>query len=429
MKFLNFATVFLLTVLVVGQTGCNRSSQATATAKGKPVPAVKTVEARKIVMNNRISTTGNVIVDKQVVIQATVEGPISFCPWEEGDRVEAGQKLIEIDRPLYRQEVNLAKAALDVAKAKLADLAAGTRHEEISQAAELVKQKEQAAEFAKADYARIEALVKSGALAAEAAEKSRVDSVRCQTDLAAAREKLSMLKSGPTRTFIGIQRAAVAEAEARLGIAEAKFQECIINAPFSGIISKVKINPGDLATPRAPLIEIYDPSSIMVRFAVAESSSAKIKAGITVNVKLDAYPEKIYSAVVNKVYPELAKDSRSRLVEARVLDAPELIPGMFARVEADLESSECLAIPDAAILSTVRGERIVYVASGTSAIMRKIETGLENETMVQVLKGVADGELVITEGNRSIKNGSEIKILGNGQKAPETQQSQGEAKL
>lgn len=413
MKTVHAIILFLSILIATTLTGCNsKISGATLPAKkNKPLPAVKIEEVKKVVMVNELNTTGNVIAENTVIIKAMVEGPIKFCPWKEGQAVQAGEKLVEIERPLYAQEVRLAQAAMQVAKAKLSDLEAGTRKEEIAQARQLVKQREEAAEFAKADFERIESLVKTGALPAEASDKARVNHIKCLTDLEAAKEKLDMLKAGPTRTLIEVQRAAVAEAEAKLGIAQAKFQECIINAPFSGIISKVLVREGDLATPRAALIEMYDPTSVIVRFAVAEKSSAQIKHGLEVELQLDAYPEASYKAIVSKVYPELEKDSRSRLVEARVVEAPELFPGMFARVTTRLNSSECLAIPDSAILSSVRGENIAYVAAGNKAVLRKLKTGLEHNNMVEILAGVKEGEKVITTGNRSVKDGAEIKVL------------------
>ncbi len=409
-----FKIVIVISVIftIALSAGSNASSEASTPAKkAKPVPTVELEEVKKVLMVNELNTTGNVVAENSVIIKAMVEGPIRFCPWKEGNQVKAGEKLVEIERPLYAQEVRLAKAALKVAKAKLADLEAGTRREEIAQARQVVKQREEAAEFAKADFERIESLVNTGALPAEASEKARVAHIKCQTDLIAAKEKLEMLIAGPTKTLIEIQRAAVAEAEARLGIAQAKFNECIIEAPFSGVVSKVLIREGDLATPRTALIEMYDSTSIVVRFAVPEKSSARIKQGGEVQIRLDAYPGVSYQAIVSKVFPELAKDSRSRLVEARVINAPELIPGMFARVTTRLDSNECLAIPDSAILSNVRGESIAFVAIENKAVLRKIKTGLENDNLVEITSGVKEGEKVITNGNRSVKDGSEIKVL------------------
>jgi membrane fusion protein (multidrug efflux system) len=381
------------------------------------IPEVGAVKVEKAVMSTIFNTTGNIIADNKVVIKSTVEGPISYCPWQEGDFVEANQKLIEINRPVYIQEVQQAETALRVARARLSDMEAGTRPELIAQARELVRQKEQAVKFAEADFQRIEALVENSSLPAEDAEKSRVDYVKWSTELAVAREKLNMLVAGATETELEIQRSLVAEAEAKLGFAKAKYQECIIEAPFSGIVSQVHVRQGDLATPRVALIEIYDPSSIVVRFAVAETLSVKVKKGMVLKVCLDAYENQSYEAVVSKIYPGLVIDSRSRLVEAKLKNAPDLLPGMFARIAAEFDSTESVVIPDGTILSTVRGERIVYVIKDQRVKSRVIKTGVEKDNRVQILSGLEAGEMVVLEGNRMVKDGMKVKIMAQSESA------------
>jgi multidrug efflux pump subunit AcrA (membrane-fusion protein) len=96
-----------------------------------------------------VDLTGEVVATDSVVVSATVEGPIAFFPWREGDRVEAaGAKLVVIDRGIYQADVHAARAALEAAKAKLADLKAGTRPEEITQAREVVRKLDEATAFA-----------------------------------------------------------------------------------------------------------------------------------------------------------------------------------------------------------------------------------------------------------------------------------------
>ena len=172
--------VATLGVAIIGMTGCG--SDKNAQGKSKKPPLVQAVAAEKTRLVELLETTGDVVAVNTVTMHATVEGPISFCPWREGDHVEqVGQKLIEIDRPLYRQQVLAADAALAVTKAELVDLKAGARPEEIAQAKESARHFEDCTSFAKADLDRTRSLVKSGSLPAEAAEKARVSYVKCQT--------------------------------------------------------------------------------------------------------------------------------------------------------------------------------------------------------------------------------------------------------
>jgi len=408
-KILAFMVVFLLPFwkncpVVIGQTPAAKNKAA----------AVKVVEARISSITEEFTTTGSLIADNSVTIRSTAEGPVKFCPWREGDRVSKGEKLVEIDRPLYQQEMLVAEANLAVAKAKLADLVAGTRREEIAQAKELVSQREDALLFAEKDHERISSLVNSGALPAEMEEKSRVSFIKAKTDLAAAKERLAMLKAGPTRTEIAVQKALVDEAEVKAAMAKAKYEECLLLAPFSGIITKTHIRTGDLATPRAPLIDLIDPDSLIVRFAVPEIYAARVAVGHQIEVSLDAYPGQTFTASVKRVFADLEKSTRTRLIEARIEadQSLELLPGMFARIKAKLRTeNDTVVIPDEAVLSTPRGEKIAFIVADGRAVQKKITTGIEQQKMIQVLEGLSGGEKVVTEGSRSLKDKMEVTII------------------
>jgi len=404
--------VTILGIAAIGLLGCDSDKNDQGKNKSKKARYVQAVAAKKERLVEFLETTGNVVAVNTVTIQATIEGPIAFCPWREGDHVEqAGQKLIEIDRPLYRQEVLAAKAGLAVAAAKLADLKAGARPEEISQAKESVRQLEDCTNFTKADLDRIRSLVKSGSLPEEMVEKARVSHVKCQTQLITAKEQLAMLEAGPTETEIAVQQAAVGEAKAKRAIAQARLDECVLKAPFAGVVTQVFVRQGDLATPRAPLLKLMDPTSLVVRAGLPESCSADIREGTEVVVKLDAYPNKTFNAKIERVYPRLEWDSRTRIVEAKIIEPVQLIPQLFARISVQGRVvDDAIVIPDAAIVTTPRGDKIVYVVNEGKANMRKVTIGLEQGQKVQIIDGVQAGEMVIVAGNLNLKDGVTVRL-------------------
>ncbi len=400
----------ILGLIVIGITGCG--SGKGAKNKSKKPQYVEAVAAKETRMVEVLKTTGDVVAVNTVTLHSTVEGPISFCPWREGDRIEkAGEKLIEIDRPLYRQEVSAAEAALAVSEAKLADLLAGARPEEIAQAKESVRHFEDCTDFAKADFERTSSLVESGALPAEMKEKARVSYIECQTKLEAAKERVAMLEAGPTKTEIGVARANVREAKARRDLAQAKLDECVIKAPFAGVITEVFVRPGDLATPRASLLKMMAPSSLVVRAGLPETCAADIRKGTDAIVRLDAYPNKKFSAKIERVYPRLEWDSRTRIIEAKVTDPVDLLPRLFARLSVQGRVvDKALTVPDAAIVTTPRGHKVVYVVKGGKANKRVVTIGLEEKQRVQITDGLRAGEMVVVTGNLNLKDGAKVRV-------------------
>ncbi len=399
-------SLLVTAALITGMTGCGPSEKP----KQPPSSRVVVAEAIERRLEESLLTTGDVLAMNTVLLQSTVEGPIAFCPWREGDRIEtAGQKLIEIKRPLYIQELASAEAALAVAQAKLDDLKAGARPEEITQAREAMLHFADCTKFAKADLDRVTALVGSGALPAEAREKAHVDFIKCKTQLQSATEQVNMLVGGPTKTEIAILQAAVSEATARRDLAQAKLDECIISAPFAGIITQVYVRPGDMAIPRQPLLKMMDPKSLIVRAGLPENCATDLSEGAAATVQLDAYPGKTYAARVERIYPRLESHSRTRMVEIRITDPVELLPRMFARVSLTGRIIEnAILVPSEAIVATPRGDQVLFVAKDGKAIRRKVTLGLEQDGYVQIIEGVEPGEQVVVKGNLNLKNNARI---------------------
>lgn len=406
--------VAAVAVVILFATGCNRGVNKEIQADKKPVPLVKVYPAESGEISRVIETTGEVFAPNTVTISSTVDGTIVFCPWREGDRINrAGTKLIGIDRALYREEVDMAVSAMGTAEARLKDLKAGARPEEIAQAEEAVKDLEESAAFAKIDMDRTARLVTSGGLPAEALEKARVAYTSLNSKLAAARERLNMLKAGPTSTAVAVQKSQVREASARVGQAKAKLAENIITAPFAGIVLKAFVSPGDMASPKSPLLEIADMSSLAIRFTVPESSASSVHEGMRVVVVLDAYPGKEYEAKIARVYPELDRRMRTRTVEARMVDNVEIVPGMFARLKVLTETARnAVVVPVEAVLVTPKGERVAYVIRDGKAEQRKVETGIEQDGRVQIATGIKPGEKVVVAGNEKLKDGVPVKVAG-----------------
>ena len=415
-SFLTSLAARLLLAAGIGLAGCGDGNEARTNAAKRKVPAVVVETVRKEPISRLLELTGETVAVESVVLSSTVEGPVRYCPWREGDRVEVNRdkptRLIEIDRELYRAEVKAAEAALDVTEAKLEDMRAGTRPEEIAKAEEAVRQLEESATFARTDLDRIEKLVKSGSLPGEAREKARVVQITEETRLAAAGRNLEMLEAGYTRTAIAIQEALVKEAQAKLELAKARLNECVIHAPFSGTIMRVHIRSGDMAVLKAPLLEMADLSSITLRVAVPEAHATRVRVGMTAHVALDSFPEKRFTAKLSRVYPELDPRIRTRTVELMLTEPADLVPGMFARVRLVLESvPEAVTVSGEAVRLTPSGATTAYIIAGGTARIRMVETGIEQAGRVQILTGLERGEKVVITGQGMLKEGMEVRIV------------------
>jgi len=404
--------IIILFSILLFISGCFKKveEKEQKTKKKLPVVMVQTIKPEEFIQT--IETPGKVVSTNSVIISSTLDGPIKFCPWREGDFVQKGQRIIEIDRDVYQEEVKVAEKELNVALAKLEDMKAGTRPEEIAKAKENIKELSEKLKFAKNDLDRITKLVQNGALPGEQLEKAQVEYVSIQSKLESAKAQLEILEKGYTPTEVAVQEAVVKSASAKLSLAKAKLAECIIKAPFSGVITKVYVREGDLAVMKMPLIEMMDTSSLVIRTSISESFATKVKTGMLAKIVLDAYPGQIFTGKVSRVYPEMDEKLHTRTIEISLIDKTKLLPGMFARIEIIIQAiKNALIIPEETILTDEKGEKFVFIVEGNKAIQKKIKTGFENKGKVQVIEGIKEGDKLIIAGYERLKSGQEVQII------------------
>ena len=388
------------------------SSPGTSARQARPLFVdVAPVQRGQIAENLELS--GEVVAGDSVVIAASKEGPIVYCPWREGDTVKAGDKLIEIERDVHRAEAQAAEAVLALARAKLADLKAGTRPEEVQRAEAGVTRWQATLAEARRSYERQEQLVAEEFTSRQSVDQARERMEVAQAELAAVQETLRMLKAGPTETGIAIQESAVEEAAARLAVAHAHLSECVIAAPFDGIITAVHVRPGDLATPRSPLLELYAPDSLVIRFSVPEAEASSVRPGLRLRVTLDAFSGRAFDAQVTRVYPQLNQAMRTRTVEARLTEHAEIVPHMFARLTLELRrADDAVLIPAESVMTGPTGERFVFVVEQGNAHRRIVKIGIEHDKKIQILGGLESGQRVVVAGQAALRDGQPIRVPG-----------------
>ncbi len=198
-------------------------------------------------------------------------------------------------------------------------------------------------------------------------------------------------------------------ARAQLQQAEQASGDYQVLAPWSGVVSKVHVHDGNYVAPRAPLVEIFDPSSLVVRVAVPEAGAAAVWEGMRAHVLLDAHPGEVFQGRISRIFPELDRQTRTRTVEVEVSGA-ELAPGMFARVSFELEHDpRAVVVPDAAVMATAEGVLVAFVVQDSTATRRDVTVGIESERRLQILSGIEAGELVVVSGQRGLREGMAVR--------------------
>ncbi|MCA1733509.1 MAG: efflux RND transporter periplasmic adaptor subunit [Acidobacteria bacterium] len=161
-------------------------------------------------------------------------------------------------------------------------------------------------------------------------------------------------------------------------------------------------------------MDLYDPASLVLRFAVPEDHAFALAAGGRVQAAFDALPGRDFSLQIIRAYPELDRRLRTRSFEAALPRDTTFAPGMFARIRVVLEEQPAaLTVASDAVLGG-GDEAFVFVMEGEKAARRPIETGFEQDGRVSVLSGLDIGDRVIIGGIERVKDGAPVRLEGAG---------------
>lgn len=210
-------------------------------------------------------------------------------------------------------------------------------------------------------------------------------------------------------------RVRVSEARARLARASEKLGDYRIRAPWAGVVGRVHVVAGDFVAARAPLVEVFDPDSLVLRFGVPEDRAAELAIGQRVRARLDAFADRRFAGAVSRLYPAIDRRSHTRTVEAELDTDAALAPGMFARLQLRLAAVDALAVPREALLHPGDGAPLVVVISADrKAERRRVGIGIDDGERVQIRSGLEAGEQVAVAGHGRLRDGMRVRLAGAG---------------
>jgi len=322
------------------------------------------------------STGGNRVRTFTGVAQAGLESQLSFrvpgivksVPVEVGDAVEAGQLIAELDPSDYRLQAQQADAALAQAKAQ-------SRNTD-------------------ANYERVRALYENN-------NASR-------TDLDAAR---AASESG---------KAAVLAAEKQLELARLQVSYTRLTAPIAGAIAEVRVEVNENLQTGSVVALLTSGTHLEVRVSIPGLLISQIEEGAKVEVEFDAFPDRVFPALVTEVGVAATGMVTAFPVTVQLEQSHDGIrPGMAASVSFLFESRndrECFLVPEVAG-GEDRAGRFVYLVeilpdeSGLGIVRRRAVTvGELTSGGLEILDGLSDGDLLVTAGISRIKDGQRVRM-------------------
>lgn len=215
-----------------------------------------------------------------------------------------------------------------------------------------------------------------------------------------------------------IAKQAIEQAESDLKeklayVEEAKvmLEKTTLRAPFAGVLGKSEVNRGDYVTNGVRLVSLTDTKHLRVEYDVPEKFFPLVKVGQEVKVMTSTYPDKQFVGKILYRSSTINPENRAVSLYAEI-DNPnnELAPGMFAHVTQYLgQDNHALLVPARSLVPVLDGEQI-YKVQSNKAYPVSVTIGKHFNDKVQILAGLSVGDMIITDGQLKIKQGTSIKM-------------------
>lgn len=356
---------FLAGVLVAGSTfaaACGNNGAPEAASAPVPVSIDRAAVARVSVaeMQTGPRLSGQLAPGREATARAEVGGSVVALNVDEGRAVARGAVVGRIEARDLQSAVSSAEIGVSSARTAL--------------------------KTATDEAARVESLVKGGAMAPR------------DLDIA--------------NNAVAGARAQLAAAEARLTSARQQISDTVLRAPIAGIVSAKMANAGDVVTPGTPLFTVIDPSSMRLEASVTSDQLALLRVTAPVEFTVRGYPNQKFTGRIERISP--AADPVTRQVSIFVTipnTGGRLIGGLFAEGRVNTEAHRALVIPSGALDETGSTPAVSRIRDGKIERVA-VTVGLrDNEReLVEITSGLSAGDEVLVGAVKSIAAGTQVQV-------------------
>lgn len=319
-----------------------------------------------------LTANGYVVAQRKASIASKATGRLVYLGYEEGDRVKKGQIIARIESADVEAALYQAKASLEISKADRSDA-----EQTLARASKLFERQ----------------LISQAELDAAQARCDRVI-------------------------------ANISAANAAIKAAEVQLENTIIRAPFDGTILTKNADVGEVVAPfaagassRVAVVTIADMLSLEVEADVSESNIERISENQPCEISLDAYPDKRYRGIVNKIVPTADRAKATVLTKIRFLEKDSrVLPEMSAKVNFlqnistdSIDVQPILAV-DADAIIKLQDKNIAFVFKENKVEGTEVTVGKSFGRFIEIKSGLSQGDKVVLKPSQNLRTGSTVKL-------------------
>ena len=363
--------ILVLALALATLTGCSAERKVAASAP-ESVSGLHTLRVQQTAVADVLQATGTVRSWRTAPLAAQVMANVVAVNVREGDAVRRGQVLIVMDASQFRASADRGVALLQAAE-----------HEIASAQSDL--------DLAKSDLGRLDYLYKKEIISAR-----EYDQARAKFDSATAR--------------LATARANREQAAAALNQDKILLGYTSVLAPFNGVVTERRVDPGALATPGMPLLTVEEAGHYRLEVTVDERDLKYVHQGESVPVHFDAFDGSPLSGKIVQIVPAADPASRSFVVKLDLPANPGLRSGLFGRAGFNRGQKQAIVVPRAAVMDRGQLQSVYVLAENNVATLRYVTLGPQTEDQVEVLSGLMSAETIVTDPGGRDLGGKQIEV-------------------
>jgi len=412
-----WAALAVVGLMAVAMSGCKKAASGEAAEEDKlpkePVP-VRAVRVERTTLKPSIELVGTLVAipEQTTSLSPQIAGWIQKIMVVEGDRVRAGDVVLQLDSRIAEAEEAKAAASVDEKTAILQRLKRGPRREEIEVARHDAHKAQVTAEALRSEVAALKTLQAGNEVSPVQFQKIQSSLQAAEAEAASAAAKLKLLEAGTRPEEIAEAEARLAAAKAELSAAKLNVQLCKVTSSIGGIVTQLSARNGMYVERTTTLATIVDLSKVFMQVRIPCAHLAGVRSGAAVDVRVASWPDKAFRGTIARIggQADPATGDVDALVEVANREGL-LRPGLACRGRVWLpEVADALVVPVAAIADR-SGTPVISVVREGKGFEVAVKLGVQTQDAAQVIEGLAPGDTVVVEGGYGLPEGCPVRLM------------------
>jgi HlyD family secretion protein len=375
-----------------------------------------------------LNASGYIVAHHKISVNSKVTGLVAWIGVEKGEQVKRHQELVRLEEQEFRAQVDESRGLVKSAEARLRELQAGSRPEEIEGLANEVAEASAIAENDRLTLERTKSLVGDGILSRQLLDDTTTRFETSSHRAKSIEQKYTLAKLGPRKEQVERARGDLLQAQGRLDFAKSQLEATVIRAPIAGTILERTAEKGELVTaqfasgteggPRGSVVALADLTDLQVELEISQDDFSKLQTRPSAVIRVDAFPDRKYDGMIAQVSPEANRQKATVQVRVQIAQPDTYLrPDMNATVEfvsADMPANSkpgTSALVPASAVHDRPGRPFVYIAAGDKVYRRDVHIVGEQAADLAV-EGLVDGENVIITISADLREGKQVSIKG-----------------